>query len=148
VYRGVSGFIATRTLQAGTNITISSGDGSSNPVINVNRIGLDADRLDGLEGAAYEKILAIAIVTGDYSIPASINFVKVTGTNPKTIRLPSAISAQIRLIRIKNRGTGVITVRNSTDSTDTIDGLPANKQLVYNSAISLISDGINDWSIV
>jgi hypothetical protein len=70
-------------------------------------------------------------------------------TGSITLTLPAIASILAGSeIRIKNTGTGTLTI-SSNDSDETIDGSSSNYELdVQYSAITLVSNGVTDWEII
>lgn len=71
-----------------------------------------------------------------------------SATNSITLTLPAIASSVLGdEIRVKNTGTGTITI--DSNSSETIDGSASNYLLdVQHSAITLVSNGSSGWEII
>lgn len=71
-----------------------------------------------------------------------------SATNSITLTLPSVSNSVVGdEIRIKNIGTGTITI--SSDGSETIDGSASNYTLdIQYSAVTLVSNGSTGWEVI
>lgn len=108
---------------------------------------INGDGTGGWETAAALGLLSYTApyvhVTGTYSILTTDYVVDCAGTF--TVTLPTAVGVAGRTYRIKNSGSGTITV--STTSSQTIDGGSSAVMSTQYLSIDVVSDGSN-WIIV
>jgi len=129
-------FTAYATAVAGTILTAAFWNQQVRDDGNVLKTSIDDN------GHIYDPV--IQTKTANYTIVGTDDFVICTA-NTFTVTLPTAVGRSGKVFKIKNTGSGVITV--ATTSAQTIDGSTTYLLQVQYQSLTVESDGSN-WQVV
>jgi hypothetical protein len=115
------------------------------PIVESGRIQTQQfrDYVNRLSAVASSTDKAMTVATGDVTLTEDDYYV-IYNSGSYTVSLPSAVNISGREYKIKNMGTGEITV--DPNGSQTIDG-SLTVELGYRDGMQIVSDGSN-WVIV
>lgn len=134
----------------GGSVFISAGDSSAvqgdiiittnnTEIVRITKAGVIHNKT--AEAASLRSVVTAGTTTAS---AATDRYIVFTGTTTQTYTMPSTVASQARLITVKNRSTGVVTINRA--GSDTIDG-GTSVTLTKNQSITMIANG-TDWVVI